>query len=162
MAGCYYYFHKYYPEYDPVFWCVKTDKTLESPMDSKEIKPVNPKGNQPWLFTGGLMLKLKLQYFGHLMGRANSLEKDPSTGKNWDQEEKGVTEDEMVGWHDRLNGHEFEQTSGDGEGQESLACCSPRGRKELDTTDWVNSSNKDKRIWLSTFTFRECKKVSGR
>ena len=74
MAGCYYYFHKYYPEYDPVFWRVKTGKTLESPVDSKEIKPVNPKGNQPWLFTGGLMLKLKLQYFGHLMGRANSLE----------------------------------------------------------------------------------------
>ena len=75
----------------------------------------------------GLMLKLKLQYFGSLMGRADSLAMT--------QEENGMTEDEMVGWHHRLNGHEFEQTLGDGEGQGSLACCSPWGCKESDTTE---------------------------
>ena len=67
-------------------------------------------------------MKLKLQYFGHLMQTANLLEKDPDVGKDWGQEEKGVTEDEMVGWHHWLNGHEFEQTQGDSEGQGSLAC----------------------------------------
>ena len=76
------------------------------------------------------MLKLKLQYFGYLMQRADSLEKDPDAGKDWGQEEKWVTEDEMVGWHHRINGHEFEQTPGDSEGQGS----SPWGHKELDTT----------------------------
>ena len=81
----------------------------------------------------GLMLKLKLQYFGQLMHSADSLEKDPDEkkGKEWGQEEKGVTEDEMVGWHHWLNGHEFEQTLGDSEGQGSLACCSPWHPKEL-------------------------------
>ena len=64
--------------------------------------------------------------------------KDPDAGKNWGPEEKGVTEDEMVGWHHQINGHEFEQTPGDGEGQESLACCSPLGRKELDMTEQLN------------------------
>ena len=71
------------------------------------------------------MLKLKLQYFGHLMRRADSFEKAPDAGKDWGQEEKGTTEDEMVGWHHRLNGHEFEQAPGVGDGQGSLACCSP-------------------------------------
>ena len=75
------------------------------------------------------MLKLKLQYFGHLMQRADSLEKNPDAGKDRGQEEKGTTEDEMVGWHQRLNGHEFEQAPGDGEGQGSLACCSPWGHR---------------------------------
>ena len=83
-----------------------------------------------------MMLKLKLQYFGHLMQRANSLEKTLMLvfSNEWKQEEKEETEDEMVGWHHWLNGHEFEQTPGDGEGPRSLVCCSPRGCKELDTT----------------------------
>ena len=88
----------------------------------------------------GLMLKLKLQYFGHMMPRADELEKSPSVGKDWRQE-KGMTEDEMVGWHDWLNGHEFEQALGDGEGQGSLVCCSPWSRKESDTTEPLNSSS---------------------
>ena len=79
------------------------------------------------------MLKLKLQYFGHLVKRANSLEKDPDAREDCEQE-KGVMEDEMVGWHHSLNGHEFEQAPGDGEGQGSLACCSPCGCKEFDMT----------------------------
>ena len=86
------------------------DKTLESPLDSKEIKPVNPKGNQP-----GYSVELKLHNFGQLMWRADS-EKEPDAGTDWWQEEKGATEDEMFQWHHWLNGHEFEQTLGDGEG----------------------------------------------
>ena len=81
------------------------------------------------------MLRLKLQYFGHFMGRANSFEKTLMLGRIEGQEEKGTTEDETAGWHHQLNGHEFEQTPGDGEGQGSLACCSPRSHKELDTTE---------------------------
>ena len=83
------------------------EKTLESPLDCKEIQPVHSEGDQPWDFFGGLMLKLKLQYFGHLMRRVDSLEKTDA-GRDWGQEEKGTTEDEMAGWHHRLDGHEFE------------------------------------------------------
>ena len=89
------------------------EKTLESPLDGKKIKPVNPKGISSEYLLKGLMLKLKLQYFGHLMQRADSFEKtrliwkDPDAGKDWGQEEKQTTEDEMVGWHHRLNEHEF-------------------------------------------------------
>ena len=82
----------------------------------------------------GLMLKLKFQYLCHLMQRANLLEKDLDAGKDWGQKEKREAADEMVGWHHQLNGHEFEQTPGDSEGQGSLACCSPRGHKESDMT----------------------------
>ena len=86
----------------------------------------------------GLRLKLKLQYFGHLMWRADSLEKSDAW-KDRGQEEKEVTEDEVIGWHHRLNGHEFEQTLGDSEGQGSLVCCSSWGRKELDMTERQNN-----------------------
>ena len=85
----------------------------------------------------GLMLKLKLQYFGHLMQRTDSW-KDPDAGKGWRQEEKGTTEDEMVGWLHRLSGHEFKQTPGDSEGQAILACCSPWGCKQSDVTEQLN------------------------
>ena len=87
------------------------------------------------------MLKLKLQYFAHLMQTADSLEKPPDAGKDWGQEEKRVSEDEMVGWHHRCNGHELGQTLGDGEGQRGLACCSTWGHKELDTAGWLNNNN---------------------
>ena len=86
----------------------------------------------------GLMLKLKLLYFGHLMRRADSLEKDPDAGRDWGQEEKGTTEDEMVGWHHWFNGRGFGWTLGVGEGQGGLACCGPWGRKESDMTKWLN------------------------
>ena len=85
----------------------------------------------------GMMLKLKLQYFGHLMWRVDSLEKTDA-GKDWGQEEKGTTEDEMAGWHYRLNAHEFGWTPGVGDGQRGLACCDSWGRKELDTTEQLN------------------------
>ena len=81
----------------------------------------------------GLMLKLKLQYFGHLMWRTDT-GKDPDAGEDWRQEEKGMTEDKMVGWHHQLNGHDFEQALGDGEGQGRVVCCSSWGHQELDTT----------------------------
>ena len=103
-------------------------KTLESPLDCKEIKPVNPKGINPEYSLEGLMLKLKLQYFGRWMQSADSVEETLMLG------EKGVTEDEMVRKHYWLNEHEFEQTPGASEGQGSLACCSPWGCKESDTT----------------------------
>ena len=84
------------------------------------------------------MLKLKLQYFGHMMGRADSLEKDPNAEKDWRQKERGATENEMVRQHHRLNGHESEWTPGVGEGQGGLACCNSWGHKELDMTEWLN------------------------
>ena len=95
------------------FWTVVLEKTLESPLDYKEIKPVNPKEISSEYSLERLMLKLKLQYFGHLMWRGDSfIGKDPDAGKYWRQEMKGMTEDEIVWWHHRLNGHEFEQTLG--------------------------------------------------
>ena len=84
------------------------EKTLESPLDCKEIQPVHSKGDQFWVFIGRLMLKLKLQYFGHLMRSVDSLEKTLMLGRDWGQEEKGTTEDEIAGWHHRLDGREFE------------------------------------------------------
>ena len=91
------------------FWTVMLEKTLENPLNCKEIQPVHPKGNQSWISLEGLMLKLKLQSFGHPMQRADSLiGKDPDAGKDWRQEEKGMTEDKMVGWHHQRDGHEFQ------------------------------------------------------
>ena len=104
------------------------------------LKEINPEYSLE-----GLMLKLKLQYFGHLVQRVDS-GKDPDAGKDWRQEEKGTTEDEMVRWHHQLNGHEFEQVLGDGEEQGSLACCSPWGCKESDMTERLNNSIGESRI----------------
>ena len=112
------------------FWTVVLEKTLESPLGNKEIKPVNPKGNQPWTFIGRTDAEAEVPIFWPLDGKSWLIRKDPDAGKDWRQE-KGTTEDEMVGWHHRLNGHEFEQTLGGGEGWGNLACCSPWGCKEL-------------------------------
>ena len=98
------------------------------------LKEISPECSLEGLM---LMLKLKLQYFGHLMWRTDSVGKDPAAGKDWRQE-KGMTEDEMVGWHHRLNGHEFEQALGVGDGQGSLACCCPWGLKESDMSERLN------------------------
>ena len=123
----------------PKNWCFWT-LTLESPLDCKEIKPLNPKGNNPEYSLEGLMLMLKLQYFDHLMWRADSSEQTLMV-KDWRQEEKGTTEDEMVGWHHWPEGHEFEQALGVGDGQGSLVCCSPWSCKELDMTERLNWLN---------------------
>ena len=115
-------------------------KTLESPLDSKEIKPVNSKGNKPWIFIGRTDAKAETSILWPPDVKNWLIWKDPDAGKDLRQKEKQTTEDEMVGWHHRLNGHEFEQTPGDSEGQGSLVCYSPWGHKELDMTDWTELS----------------------
>ena len=119
------------------FWTVVLEKTLESPLDCKEKKQVNPRGKQPEYSLEGLMLKLKLHFFHYLMWRTDSFEKTLMLGKIKGSE-KGTTENTMVGWHHWLNGREFEQAVEVGEGQGSLACCSPWGCEELDTTEQLN------------------------
>ena len=109
------------------FWTVVLEKTPESPLDSKEIKPVNPKGNQSWIFIGRTDAEAEtpILWSPDVKNWLNG--KDPAAGKDWRQEEKGMTEDEMVGWHHQLDGHESEQVPWVGDGQGSLACCSPWG-----------------------------------
>ena len=115
------------------------EKTFESPLDCKEIKPVNPKGNQPWLFIGRTDAEAEAPVLCPPDGKSRLIGKDPDAGKDRRQEDKGTTGDEMVGWHHLHNGHEFEQTLADSEGQGSLICCSPQGHKELDTTEQMNN-----------------------
>ena len=122
------------------FWTVVLEKVLESPLDCK-IKRVNLKGNQSWIFTGSTDVEVQAPIFWPPDVKSWLVKKDPDAGKDWRQEEKGTTEDEMVGWHHQLNGHEFEQAPGYGEGQGSLACCSPCGHKESDTTEWLNNKS---------------------
>ena len=119
------------------FWIVVLKKTLESPLDCTEIKPVSPKGNQPWISIG--RTDAEVPKFWSPDAKSWLVRKDPDAGKDWRQEEKEMIEDEMVGWHHWLNAHEFEQALWDGEGQEGLACCSP---KKLDMTEQLNNSNK--------------------
>ena len=116
------------------FWIAVLEKTLESPLDSKEIKPVNPKGNKPWITIGRTDAEAEAPIVRSPDVKNRLTGKDPDAGKDWKQEEKRVSEDEMVGWHYWLNGQEFEHARGDSEGQESLVCGSPWVRKELDMT----------------------------
>ena len=120
------------------FWTVVLEKTLENPLDCKEIYPVNPKGNEFWIFIGRTDVEAEATILWPPNANSRLIGKDPDAGKDWGQEEKGTTEDEMVGWHQWLNGHEFEQAPGVGEGQGGLVCCSPWGHKELDKTEWLN------------------------
>ena len=118
-------------------WSVMLEKTPESPLDCKEINPAFPKGNQPWIGRTNAEAEMPIlcpsDVASWLIG------KDPDAGKDGGQEEKGMTEDEMAGWHHWHNGCEFEQAPGDGEGQGSLACCSLWGREEFDVTKQLNS-----------------------
>ena len=91
--------HKYLSTEELCFWTVVLEKTLKNPLEFSEIKPVHPKGNQSWIFIGRTDVEAETQYFAHPMRRTDSLEKNPDAGKDWRQEEKGTTEDEMVGWH---------------------------------------------------------------
>ena len=116
------------------FWTVVLKKTLKSPEDCKEIKAVNPKGNQSWIFIGRNDAEAETPILWPPDAKNWLNGKEPDAGKDWRQEEKGRTEDEMVGWHHRLNRHEFEQALGDNEGQGSLMCYSPWGQKESDRT----------------------------
>ena len=122
------------------FWTVVLEKTLENLLDCKEIKPVNPKGNQSWIFIGRTDAETETP---HWPPDAKNwlIWKDPNAGKDWRREEKGMTEDEMVGWHHRLDGHEFEQAPGVGDGQGSLVCCSPWGCKESEETEQLSWTN---------------------
>ena len=109
--------------------CAAGEDSWES-LDSKETKPDHPKGNQSWMFTGRSDAEAETPILWPPDAKNWLIRKDPDAGEDWRQEEKGTTEDDTVGWHHRLNGHKFEQTLGDGEGQGSLVCCSPWGHKE--------------------------------
>ena len=113
-------------------------KTLESPLDCKEIQPVHPKGNQSWIFIGRSDAKAETPKLWPPDAKNWLIGKDSDAGKDWRQEEKGMTEDEIVGWHHWLDGCEFEWTPGVGDGQGGLMCCSPWGCKESDMTKQLN------------------------
>ena len=115
-------------------WCWKI--LLRIPW--KEIKPVNPKGNQSWIFIGRTDAEAETPILWLPDAKNWLIGNDPDAGKDWKHEQKGMTEDEMVGWHYWVDGDEFEQAPGVGDGQRSLVCCSPWGCKELDTTEWLN------------------------
>ena len=117
------------------FWTVVLEKVLESPLDRKEIQPVHPKGDQSWVFIGGTDVEGETPILRPPHVTSWLIGKDPDAGKDWGQEEKGATEDEMVGWHHRLNGHGFGWTPGVSDGQGGLACCDSWGHKESDTTE---------------------------
>ena len=123
------------------FWTLVLEKTLESPLYCKEIQPVHPKGNQPWLFIGRTDAEAETPILWPPDAKNWLTGKDPDAGKDWRQEEKGMTEDKMVGCHHQHSGLEFEQTPGDGKGQGSLMCCSPWAHKESNATEWLNNKN---------------------
>ena len=140
-------------------WCLRTvvlEKTLESPLYCKEIKPVHPTGNQRWIFIGRTDAEALILWPPDV--KSQLIGKDPDAAKDWRQEEKGTTEDEMVGWHHRLNGYEFEQVPGDGEGQGSLACCGPWGYKESDMTEQLNNNNYETLQALKCFLLKKKEK----
>ena len=118
------------------FWIVVLEKTLESPLDCKMIKPVDPKGNQSWIFIGRNDAEAETPILWPPNAKKWLIGKHPDAGKDWRQE-KGITEDEMVRWHHPLDGHVFEQAPGIGDGQGSLACCSPWDCTESDMTEWL-------------------------
>ena len=120
------------------FWTVVLEKTFESPLDCKEIQPVHPKRDQSWVFIGRTGVEAETPILWPADLKSWLIGKDPDAGKDWGQVEKGMTEDEMVGWHHRLNGHEFGWTLGIGDGQGGLACYSSWGHKESDTTECLN------------------------
>ena len=120
------------------FWTVVLEKTLQSPLDCKEIQPVHPKGNQSWILIGRTDVEAEILILWPPDTKSWLIGKYPDAGKDWRREEKGTTEDEMVGWHHQLNGHEFEQALGVGDGQGSLVCCSPWICKESDMAQWMN------------------------
>ena len=127
------------------FWTVVLEKNLESALDCKEIQPVHPKGNQSWIFIGRTDAEAETPILWPPDMKNWLTGKDSDSGKDWRQEEKGTTKDEMVGWHHQLHGYEFEQAPEVGDGQGSLACCSPRACKESDTTEQLN--------WIFTISF---------
>ena len=135
-------------------WCLQIvvlEETLESPSDCKEIKSVSPKGNQSWIFFGKTDVEAPRLWPPNV--KSQLIGKDPDAGKDWGQEKKGTTEDELVGWCHQFNGPEFKHTLGAGEGKGSLVCCSPWGRKESDRTEQLNSNSN--KVSSSSITWNE-------
>ena len=131
----------YKESWAPKIWCFLTvvlEKTLESPLDCKDTQPVNPEENQYWIFIGRTNAEADTPILCPPDVKNWLIGKGPDAGKDWRWERKGMTEDEMVGCHQLLNGHEFEQAPGVSDGQGSLVCCSPWGCKESDTTEWLS------------------------
>ena len=120
------------------FWTVMLEKTLEIPLDCQEIQPVHPKGDQSWVFIGRTDIEAETPILWPPDVKSWLIGKDPDAGKDWGQEEKRTTEDEMVGWQQRLDGHGFEWTPGVGDRQGGLVCCGSWGRKESDMTERLN------------------------
>ena len=140
------------------FWTVVLEKTLESPLHcnqsilrrsdptrSNQIQPVHPKGDHSWVFIGETDVEAKTPILWPPDAKSWFVWKDPDVGKDWGQEEKGTTEDEMVGWHHRHNGHGFGWTPGVGDGQAGLVYCGSWGHKESDTTEWLNWTKEKKK-----------------
>ena len=121
------------------FWTVVLEKTLESPLGCKEIQPVHPKGNQSWIIFGRAEAEAPVLWPPDV--KSWLIWKDPDAWKDWGQEEKRTTEDEMVGWHHWLNGHGFGWTSGVGDGQGGIVCCGSWGSKESNMTEWLNCTD---------------------
>ena len=124
-----------------MFWTVVLKKTLESPLDCKELKRVHPKGNQPWIFIGRIDAEAEAPILWPADAKSWLTEKESGAGKDWRQKETGEAEDEIIRWYHQLSGNEFEQTSGDSEGQGSLTCCSPCGPKNSGTTYQLSSNS---------------------
>ena len=122
------------------FWTVVLEKTLQSPLDCEEIQPVHTKGDQSWVFIGRINVEAETPILWPPDAKSWLIWKDPDAGKDWRQEEKGTTEDEMAGWHHRLDGHGFGWIPGAGDRQGVLACCGSWGRKKLDMTERLNWS----------------------
>ena len=133
------------------FWTVVLEKTLESPLDCKEVQPVHPKGDQSWVFIGRTDSEAETPLLWPLDVKSWLIGKDPDAGKDWGQEEKGTTEDEMVGWHYWLDEHGFGWTPGAGDGQGGLVCCGSWGHKESDTTEQLTDLN-----WFPVVGLLDC------
>ena len=136
------------------FWTVMLEKTLESPLE--EIKPVNPKANKSWIFIEKTDAEAEAPIRWLTDAKSQFIRKDPDAGRDWGQEEKGTTEDEMAGWHHRLDGHEFEWTPGVGDGQGGLACWDSWSRQRVGH-DWATelnwTSSNLKESWLQLHCF---------
>ena len=120
------------------FWTVVLEKTLERPLECKEIQPVHSKGDQSWMFIGRTDAKAETPILWPPHAEIWLIGKDPDAGRDWRQEQEGMTQNQMSGWHHQLDGHEFEWTLGVGDGQGGLACCDSWGLKESDMTEWLN------------------------
>ena len=131
------------------FWTVVLEKTLESPLDCKEIQAVHPKGDQSWEFIGRTDVEAETPILWPPDAKSWLIWKDPNTGRDWGQEEERTTEDETAGWHHRLDGHGFGWNPGVGDGQGGLACCGSWGRKESDMTEQLNWTN----LYIYLYTY---------